>query len=144
MHGWFEEGVNDPTIVHRASQIGLKLSERAVRRHRANHLVPVDQMEDIDPTMVTDPETGGVNDIALLDLIIMKGQETLKLRTAKVSPEMALKAMDLKYKLTQGNAFQDFIDAFAGVNEAMAAEEELPESPDVVSGGDEQAQAEVE
>ena len=124
IHGWYEAGDNNQTIVERAALINVKISEGAVGRHRANHLIPVDKLED--PTEGTDEK---VNELELLDSIISRGAKDLRLKTAKVTAEQALRAIELKFKLTQGSVIDDFMKAIGGtMDEQIAANEENTES----------------
>ena len=134
---WFCEGANNALVQEKAAIIGFRLSLGAIGRHRASHLVPIGN----DPT--EDPEDDGppMSDIDILESFIQKGARSLRLTTSRITPEMTMKAMELKYKLTQGNAFQGFMDA---VNQAFMAEDGGPETGDAVASEDEQAQASPE
>ena len=124
IHSWYEAGDNNAKIVERAQLINVKISEGAVGRHRANHLIPVDKLED--PTDLPDEK---VNELELLDSIISRGAKDLRLKTAKVTAEQALRAIELKFKLTQGSVLDDFMHAIgATMDDQIAANEENPES----------------
>lgn len=138
VHLWFCDGANNQLIREKLALIGPKVSNGAIGRHRANHLVPVDQLVDV--TEDDEEEAEPFSDIEILERIISKGAKSLRQVTARVSPEMTMRAIEMKYKLTQGNAFQGFLDA---VNEAFADEDGEPDSPDAVASEDEQAQASV-
>lgn len=141
VHTWFEQGHNNKVIHERSVAAGFPLSEGAIGRHRGRHLVPKDQMHSVGELIKQadgEPEEQ-LSDLEILERLIQTGSKSLADKKVRVSPEMLMKAMELKYKLTQGNVFQGFLDA---VNEAMAAEPEegAPESPDAVADPDEQAQ----
>ena len=137
IHGWYEAGDNNAKIVERATLINVKISEGAVGRHRANHLIPVDQLED-----PTDGPDEKVNELELLDAIISRGAKDLRLKTAKVTAEQALKAIDLKFKLTQGSVLDDFLAAIGGtMDDELDA---LGESPNAMAAPDEQPDPEGE
>lgn len=132
---WFCEGANNALVREKGIIIGYRLSLGAIGRHRSMHLVPITH----DPT--EDPEDDGgprLSDVDILEAFIQKGAKHLKLTTSRITPEMTMKAMELKYKLTQGNAFQGFLDAIS--NEYMGG----PETGDAVKSEDEQAQASPE
>lgn len=131
---WFCEGANNQLISEKALIIGFKLSNGSVGRHRANHLVPIIH----DPTIADPIEGPPLSDVEILEAFIQKGAASLRLTTGRIGPEMTLKAMELKYKLTQGNAFQGFLDA---VNNAFMGEPEgAAEGLDAVMGEDEQGE----
>lgn len=133
VHSWYEAGCNNATISERAKQIGVSISEGAAGRHRANHLEPLDEFDD-----PTEGEPIKVDDIALLDQVIGRGAESLRFKTARVTTEQLLKAMELKYKLTQGNVFEGFL---AAMGETMDEETAEPDAPEAVASADERAQA---
>lgn len=137
IHGWYEAGDNNAKIVERATLINVKISEGSVGRHRANHLIPVDQLED-----PTDSPDEKVNELELLDAIISRGAKDLRLKTAKVTADQALKAIDLKYKLTQGNVLDDFLSAIGATMDDAG----LPggENPAAQGASDEQPDPEPE
>ena len=140
-HGWFEAGHNNKRIHELSVEAGWPLSEGAIGRHRGRHLVPKDQMHTVEE-LVKQAEGAPaeqLSDLEILERLIQTGSRSLADKKVRVSPEMLMKAMELKYKLTQGTVFQGFLDA---VNEAMAAEpdEGAPELPDAVASTDEQAQ----
>lgn len=123
IHGWFEAGDNNATIHKKAEMIGVKISEGAIGRHRANHLIPVDTMEDL----VMDGDGQGapkrLTELEVLDLIIDKGARSVQFKTAQISPEMTIRAMELKFKLTQGSAFESFLSALGESMEEPAPPE---------------------
>jgi hypothetical protein len=140
VHGWFEEGVNNQIIHDRSIELGLPLSLGAIGRHRGRHLVPADHMK----TVAELEEDHGVgdgpplSDLEILERLIQVGSRSLADKKQRVSPDMLMKAMELKYKLTQGNVFQGFLDA---VNDAMSDPEDgPPESPAALATADEAAQ----
>lgn len=141
-HGWYEQGLNNKEMHAKSVEAGWPLSEGALGRHRGKHLAPKDQMHTVGELI--EQANGApeqvLSDLEILERLIQTGSKSLADKKVRVSPEMLMKAMELKYKLTQGNVFQGFLDA---VNEAMAVEPEVgaPESPEAVAATDEQAQS---
>jgi hypothetical protein len=138
VHSWYEAGCNNATIVERAENIGVKVSEGAAGRHRANHLEPLDEFED--PTAGDDPKPK-VDDLALLDEVISRGAESLRFKTSRVTTEQLLKAMEMKYRLTQGSVWEATL---AALGAAMSDESEAPDAPEAERSDDERLQALVE
>lgn len=126
IHRWFEEGWNNWSIIHKAQAVDVKLSHGAIGRHRRNHL------EVIDPDLGPEPEeseaeTQKLSDIEILDRVIRQGAKRLSGKNVQVSPEMTMRAMELKYKLTQGSVMEDTFNAIAramggGVENPRAAQ----------------------
>lgn len=129
LHGWYEAGDNDKVISKKADEVGHHLSQGAISRHRAKHLEPADHVIDIDGP----GEARDLSDLDVLERIITKGATQIKASGVKISPEMTLKAMELKYKLTQGNVFEAFTQALA------ASFEEAPDGPPAGEAGDDAA-----
>lgn len=117
IHSWFEAGLTNGAIVEKAGVAGIKLSNGAVGRHAAKHLVPADQVED--PTTLAEPAEK-LSDLDILERMIQRGAQSLHLATFRVTPEQMLKALDMKYRLTQGSPFEKFLEA---AYEAMADDE---------------------
>lgn len=136
VHSWFEQGFNNYDIAAKAAVLDYKLSHGAISRHRANHLVVVDEFEDITETSETD--TAKMSDIDVLERIIKSGSRQLAQHGAKISPEMTMRAMELKYKLTQGSVLGDFMSAIAATMEDPAALG--AENPSAAASADEQGQ----
>jgi hypothetical protein len=145
MHALFEAGSTYKQIQAGAAELGLKISTGAIARH-SKHLVPEDQMHTLEELEETGGEGPALSDIDILERLIQAGSKNLADKKVRVSPEMLMKAMELKYKLTQGNVFQGFMDA---VNAAMdppapAGETLGAEAAATVRSEDEQAQASPE
>lgn len=136
VHGWFQEGASDEEISHRVDGLayGIHLSYGAVGRHRRNHLVP----QHGDPLIVDRPKR--VDDLELLDLVISRGAELLASTGTKVSPDLALRAMELKYKFTQGNVMEGFFGAIGAVMEEEFGNET---NPDAITSVEEQEQGDA-
>lgn len=140
VHSWFEEGANNDLIHARSKDLlgeGRNLSLGAIGRHRRNHLVPEDQMHTVEELEAMGGTAKPLSDLEILERLIQAGSKALADKKVRVSPEMTMKAMELKYKLTQGNVFQGFLDA---VNAAMDGDGG-PESEEAVASPDERAQA---
>jgi hypothetical protein len=139
IHRWYEQGCNTDVIVQNALALGFEVSPRAVARHKANHLVPEDMYTPLDPAgqmVVLDPAqpAGQLSDLAILDKIIQAGARQMQGQTVRISPDMTMKAMELRLKLTQGSVFDDFMSA---VGKAFGADDSLPslvpEDPDAAA-----------
>jgi hypothetical protein len=117
IHGWYEAGLTNGMIQQKAAIAGINLSNGAIGRHASRHLVPVDQAED--PTTVPLPQER-LSDLEILERMIQRGAQNLHHATFRVSPEQMLKALDMKYRLTQGSPFEKFLEA---AYEAMADDE---------------------
>ena len=118
VHGWFEQGLNDKTISKNAVSAGFPLSHGAVGRHRANHLEP--KGETYAGRSVTKS-----TDLEIIEGLIQVGGQ--RLDEFKVTPSELMKAMELKYKMTQGSAFESMLDALA---RAAADEDDEDEDED--------------
>lgn len=141
IHGWFEAGNNNDTIIALAAKVNYKLSNGAVGRHRKNHLTPHDQA---DPNM-GDGRLAKVNHIEMLEQIVSRGAQNIPV--ARISPDLALKAIDMIYKLSAGNQMSDLMTA---VTAAMASDDgdegeymTPVEAVDAKLAADEAAQAET-
>jgi len=146
VHHWLEEGLNNFEVSERLfAAYDHKVSPSAVARHFRNHLVPEDQFAVVSsgarsashrpvdkselPVGPPDPEAKKVTDLDLLDALIQKGAETVGMPQVRVSAEQMLRAIELRYKLTAGSAFQDFFTAIgASMEDSMAGAEEAPEA----------------
>lgn len=159
VHSWFEEGhSNNEIAIRLKAGFDYSISDSAVARHRRKHLVPEDHLVELrqrnhqkmpgyrpsDSTVLPDREKKSgkkASDLDLLDAMIAKGAETIHSPTVRVSSEQMLRAIELRYKLTQGSAFQDFFTAIgASMDESIAGPEEAPEA---TASEDEQAQGET-
>lgn len=134
VHSWFEAGCNNGTISARAKQIDVDISDGAAGRHRANHLEPLDEFED--PTDGSDPKPK-IDDLALLDEVIQRGAEGLRFKTSRVSTEQLLKAVEMKYKLTQGSVWEATLEALG----TAMSDDGLPDAVEARASDDERAQA---
>lgn len=122
VHGWYEQGLNDKQISKNALDAGFALSHGALGRHRMNHLEP--KGETHGPRMAR-----RLTDLEIIEEMIQAGGE--RAGDFKMTPSETMKAMELKYKLTQGSAFESMLDALnrAGMEEEeeWADEEETEE-----------------
>ena len=135
VHGWFEAGDNDVTIVEKAHTVGIEVARSSVGNHRAKHL----QKLYVGIPEVDAPPVERKSDLEVLELVIGRGAEHLALASQRISTEQLLKAIELKHKLTEGSVFESFFGVLEAEGEdAMAANTEVPEA---VSSEEEQAQA---
>lgn len=139
VHSWFEAGKNNEQIIELAARVGVHLSNGAIGRHRKNHLVPIDDSIP-DPTNL---KLEKVNELEALDQIIARGAQGI--HHARITPELLLKAMDMKYKLTQGSAMESLLEH---ITIAMSGDDDeddylsAQEAAEARMSADEQAQGE--
>lgn len=122
VHGWFEAGMNNTAIMAAALQVDpdFRMSNGALGRHRASHLGVVTGANAKQP----DNKLEKVNHLDLLEQMISRGAQNMAMPGARVSPEMALRAMEMHYKLTQGSAMDNFLTA---VTQVMSGADESDE-----------------
>ena len=125
VHRWYEEGANRETIIARAKELGVKLSNGSVQRHKSNHLVPSK-----DGSVMVGGEDGDplrrYSELEVIDAVIQRGARQVQLSTAKVTTEQLLSAIALKHKLTEGSVFDAMFDAMMGDDEDMSDLEPQP------------------
>ena len=144
IHAWIEEATPDAMIEARSEEHGHKVSERAVRNHRLKHLVPENKIMK-DTVIGTRPDVGdgtdqSFSDLDVIEQIIKAGGKQLMARQAQVSPEMTMRAIELKYKMTQGSMMDDFFRAMGMVMDDATAAEALTENPEATDGEVSEAQ----
>jgi hypothetical protein len=130
IHGWFEEGNTYAEIQNKAKAVGVRVSNGALGRHKTRHLVP---LEDGDPLV---EEEGSGSDLEVLELIIRKGGRSLRGKQINVGVDGVLRAIDLKYKLTQGNVFETFLQAMGGALDELDQAGGAPEEEGTDGQGD--------
>lgn len=135
IHEWFEDGLAQPKVlVQTQEKWGIKLSSGAIGRHAKSHLqevIPVDE--------------GGerLEDLEVLDTIIQRGAQQVKVKGSRVTTDQLLKAMELRLKLTQGSVFDHMFEAMKGAPTDLDVDVDADVSDDSAPdmGADEQAQA---
>lgn len=132
IHSWYEDGWNNFNIRAKAAMLDTTISDGAIARHRRNHLEVVDVDEADIPEEVSKTDGEKLSDVQILDRIVAQGARNLSSKAVKVSPEMLMRAMELKYKLTQGSVMED---TFAAIGKAMSGE-----NPMAVQGAEETEQ----
>lgn len=145
LHGWFEAGDNNEKIHNKLKEFGHPISIGALANHRRKHLIREDQFVPIEQ-LGGDPDidrTEKLSDLEILDRIIQAGAKGLNARTVRISPEMTMKAMELRLKVTQGSVFDNFMDAVAKAfgPDTGAEIDPLAESPEALMGVMEASQA---
>lgn len=115
IHEWLEAGDTYFTVKSKAKALGVNVSNGALGRHRSNHMVAL--VEDV---LLEGEDANPASDLDVLELIIRKGGRNLRSKQINVGVEGVLRAIDLKYKLTQGNVFESFL---AKMGEALDEEE---------------------
>ena len=120
LHEWYQFGYNDIKMEDLARKQGMTLTYGAIGRHRKNHLVRTEELE-------VDEKLAELDDVGALDAILKRGQTQIK--SWKISPSEYFKAMELKYKLTQGSTMDAMYAAMAA-----AATEDDAETEDRLEG----------
>lgn len=113
---WFCDGNNNTEILAKSDALGHHLSNGAIGRHRSAHLLPAHQVGVFDPFEEASDEK--VDHIKVLEQIIARGAKGIAV--ARIGPDMTLRAMDMFYKLTQGNVMDDFMSALTAAVTADA------------------------
>lgn len=125
VHEWYQFGYNDFKIEELARKQGMTITYGAIGRHRKNHLVRTEELES-DETMAE------LDDVQALDAILKRGQTQIK--SWKISPSEYFKAMELKYKLTQGSTMDAM---YAAMAEAATDDDEAEDRPEGMEAGGE-------
>lgn len=111
VHRWFEEGCNDSEVRERAMSVfGVKLSNGATSRHRANHLHAREASSPGEPGS----PAPNLSDLDVIEKIISTGARSVSLDSAKVTTEQLLRAIELKHRLTEGSVFDAMFEAMSG------------------------------
>lgn len=150
IHRWIEQGLNNEQVLANGKQMGWNLSNRALYRHKRNHLVPKEQMTQFgnEPVILDnddeDPdEPKKLSDLEILDKIIAAGSKQMNSQSVRITPDLTMRAMELRLKLTQGSVFDDFLSAVGsafGPDDAPTGQE----APEEKAAPAEQAQKSVE
>jgi len=122
------EGKTYRTIVNAGAKEGVKLNTGTLFRHK-KHIISHDIAEPEEPVKQA-------NNIEILEAIISKGFANRKNWKPTITDTM--KAMDMWFRLTQGNPFDDLLDtlAQAGIQSEVPAAEGTPdEQEDLIDSG---------
>lgn len=122
IHTWFEEGNTPFAVMRLYNESGGRVFQKSVYGHHKRHLIKVSDASGVDERaaeLIENPDVR-LSDLEILERIIQKGASALIRADSKVTPEMTMKALDLKLKLTQGSVFDSFLGAVA---EAMKDED---------------------
>lgn len=130
VHRWYEEGANRETIIARASELGVKLTNGSVQRHKSNHLIP-----DKDPNSPLndgdDDPSRRFSELEVIDAVIQRFARQMQKGSAQVTTEQGLRAIELRHKLTEGSVFDAMFDAMMGDDDDLSdlepAQEPAPE-----------------
>ena len=115
VHAWYEQGHNDFKIEELAHAAGFRISHGAIGRHRKEHLLKKSEMSE-------DPSLGTLSDLEAIEAILKKGQTQIP--SWKITPTEWFKAMDIKYRMTQGSAFEGTLSAMAAAASEIEGEED--------------------
>lgn len=113
LHGWYEQGLNDTEIARNCFQAGFPIGQGSIGRHRANHMEPLAEQRE-------SRSTTRRSDLEIIESMIQAGGD--RAGQFKMTPSETMKAMELKYKLTQGSAFEGMLDA---LNRAAMEEDDI-------------------
>lgn len=133
VHTLYEDGANREKIRNFLLESGVRVSEGAIGRHKANHLIPL---------VERGPQAKGKKrtHLEILEEIIESGGDQLSTKGVRISPEMTMKAIEMHHKLTEGSVWEDFLSAIGAMADD-ATSEGGPENPDAVESVEEQAQS---
>lgn len=111
----FEKGVPPAGIKRELIALGIPVSDRSLYRHFKTHVTVIPGTSEEDEAIVETFEKPDLrlSDLEILERIIQKGAAALSKKDVRVTPEMTMKALDLKLKLTQGSVFDAFLGAVA-------------------------------
>jgi hypothetical protein len=132
VHGWYEQGLNDKEIAKNCFEAGFSLGSGTIGRHRANHMEPLGEIRE---SRAQKKRT----DLEIIEDMIQAGGE--RAGQYKMTPSETMKAMELKYKMTQGSAFEGMLDA---LTRAAMEEDDLEPMPNDPSMADESGEDEEE
>ncbi len=124
VHGWYEQGLNDKEIAKNCFGAGFSLGSGSIGRHRANHMEPMGEIRE-------SRSVGKRTDLEIIESMIQAGGD--RAQQFKMTPSETMKAMELKYKLTSGSAFESMLDM---LNRAAMEEEDFEPKPNDPSVGD--------
>lgn len=127
---WYGSALNDKKMEIRARDAGMDITYGSFGRHRRLHLTEADSIE-------MDESLAELDDVEALDEILKQGQKNI--RNWKVTPSEYFKAMELKYKLTQGSTMDAMYAAMAKAGsdegEEDSASEDRPDDLEEDSEG---------
>lgn len=132
IHEWYEEGHIPFRVLKMCREAGIKVAERSVYLHREKHLTLMGDHSALDEAAAELIENPGsrLSDLEILERIIQKGASALIRKETRVTPEMTMKALELKLKLTQGSVFDSFMGAVAQAmqDEGLPVDEPDPDA----------------
>lgn len=113
VHQWYEDGDTDAEIVSKTKAQGIPRSMGAVSRHRTKHMYM--RKEQIALEEAERKRAEPVEHAKVLESIIARGYENLP--TARITPDLLVKAIDMHEKLTRGKRMDS---ALSAISDAMA------------------------
>jgi hypothetical protein len=128
---WIQEGQAVEQICERMKAVfDFDCTPRTLHRHISKHMHQPEVDEDI--------SSGNLTDLQVLEAMIKTGAKNLRSDSKiRITPEMTVRAIELKYKLTQGNVFESFLGGMADLMEEATGRGDDPS----VQSKDEAAQA---
>lgn len=129
---WYSGGETAFGVRRLLQEKKYEVSETSVYRHFKKHVVKIDDQMEAEERAVEAIENpqARLSDLEILERIIQKGAAALIRKETRVTPEMTMKALDLKLKLTQGSVFDAFLGAVADAMADGPAEAGDLEDPD--------------
>lgn len=120
VHVLYEAGFSKQRISQKSDEMGHHLSEGAIANHKRKHMTKEMAMTPIGELPLGQQK---LSDLEILDRIIQAGGRALSSPAVRITPEMTMKAMELRLRVTQGSVFDDFMGAVA---KAFGAPDEGP------------------
>ena len=144
VHKWIEEGANNPQIIARGKELGLHFSNGSIANHKAKHLQFIGDSP-LAPVLGGTPSSGEpMSELQVVDAIIQQGGKRLGVSGQNVTTEQLLRAIELKFKLTQGSVFEAMYAAMSGIGgpdddelEDLDPESQVPERPSALMSDEE-------
>jgi hypothetical protein len=81
-----------------------------------------------------------VSHLDFLESLVQRAAATAKLPSTRVSPEVGLKAVEAAYRISQGAILQDWLAAFADLEEELDEQTPRTENPQASMSTDEAIQ----
>lgn len=129
---WIQDGMPLDNIVERMiGTFQYDCTTRALYRHVQKHMHKPSEEQQFE----------AMTDLQVLEQMIKVGARNLKSDTkVRITPEMTVRAIELKYKLTQGNVFESFLSGMGTLMEETVGRGDDP----AIQSEDEAAQAQEE
>lgn len=119
---WIQDGMPVDEIAEKMmGNFDVKVAGRNIYRHISKHMTEPDEEQ----------EVSSMTDLQVLERMIKVGARNLKGEVkVRITPEMTIRAIELKYKLTQGNVFEDFLHSMGTLMESEVGRGDDPAAQD--------------